>query len=248
MTMMVAYGGGVNSTAMLIGMYRRQLRPDLILFADTGGERPETYQFVEEFGLWLKEHGFPEIITVRAPNVTLEQRCLDHKALPSVAYGFKSCSQRFKLEPQEKFVNNWQAAKDAWARGERVVKAIGYDAWEHHRAKLSGDAKYTCIYPLVEWDWNRDDCERVCHEEDLSPSKSSCFFCPNSKPYEIKKLAREHPCLADRAVAMEHNAELTTIKGLGRRWSWESLIKADRDQSNLFEDTTQDMPCGCYDG
>ena len=37
----VAYGMGVDSTAMLIGMYLRGLRPDLILFADTGGEKPE---------------------------------------------------------------------------------------------------------------------------------------------------------------------------------------------------------------
>lgn len=36
MTMMVSYGGGTNSTAMLIGMVERGERPDAILFADTG--------------------------------------------------------------------------------------------------------------------------------------------------------------------------------------------------------------------
>jgi hypothetical protein len=95
---------------------------------------------------------------------------------------------------------------------------------------------------------NRDDCEELCAEEGLTPAKSACFFCPNSKPAEIKKLAREHPELAERAIAMERNAELVTIKGLGRRWSWASLINADRAQFKMFEDAAQDMPCGCYDG
>jgi hypothetical protein len=34
MTVVVAYGGGTNSTALLVGMHERQQRPDLILFAD----------------------------------------------------------------------------------------------------------------------------------------------------------------------------------------------------------------------
>ena len=36
---MVAYGLGVDSTAMLIGLAQRGIRPDLILFADVGGEK-----------------------------------------------------------------------------------------------------------------------------------------------------------------------------------------------------------------
>ena len=39
----VAFGGGVDSTAMIIGMIERQMPIDLIMFADTGGERPNTY-------------------------------------------------------------------------------------------------------------------------------------------------------------------------------------------------------------
>jgi len=37
MTLIVAYGAGTNSTAMLIEMQKRNVIPDLILFADTGG-------------------------------------------------------------------------------------------------------------------------------------------------------------------------------------------------------------------
>jgi len=40
--LIAAYGGGVNSTAMLIGFVERNIKPDHIIFSDTGGERPET--------------------------------------------------------------------------------------------------------------------------------------------------------------------------------------------------------------
>jgi hypothetical protein len=38
--LVVAYGLGVDSTALLVEFARRGLRPDLVLFADTGGEKP----------------------------------------------------------------------------------------------------------------------------------------------------------------------------------------------------------------
>ena len=66
---------------------------------------------------------------------------------------------------------------------------------------------------------------------------------------EVLTLAAKHPELLARAVAMEQNADLTTVKGLGRHWSWEFLVKADADQMRLFSDAgTPEIACGCYDG
>ena len=101
-----SYGGGTNSTALLIECVKRGIRVDMILFADTGAEKPHTYDYVEYFSKWLVSEGYPAIQIVKAPNKSLEQDCFDRKALPSVAYGFKTCSQRFKVQPQDKLVNN----------------------------------------------------------------------------------------------------------------------------------------------
>ena len=49
----VSFGGGTNSTAMIIGMYLHKIPIDLILFADTGGEQPHTYEFIRVFNAWL---------------------------------------------------------------------------------------------------------------------------------------------------------------------------------------------------
>ena len=42
----ISYGGGVDSTAMLVGLYQRGVPVDLILFADTGGKLPETCAYL----------------------------------------------------------------------------------------------------------------------------------------------------------------------------------------------------------
>ena len=79
------------------------------------------------------------------------------------------------------------------------------------------------------------------------PPKSSCFFCPSMKDYEILELKKNNPDLLKRALEMEKNAELTAIKGLGRNWAWQDLVKYDNAQGDLFK-TPQETPCGCYDG
>jgi hypothetical protein len=55
----VCWGAGVDSTAMLIGMYNRGIRPDLITFADVGAEKQDTYEFIPIFSSWLERRGFP---------------------------------------------------------------------------------------------------------------------------------------------------------------------------------------------
>ena len=244
-------GGGTDSKAMLIGCVQKGIPVDLILFADTGGEKPHTYADLFDFGLWLKKNGMPEITIVSSTGKTLEQDCLDRHALPSIAYGFKTCSQRFKIQPQEKFMNNWIKAHLAWKAGEKITRLIGYEAGEERRVKEFESDKYINRYPLIEWGWDRAKCIEVIKAEGLpQPGKSACFFCPSSKAGEVRWLARNHPDLFNRAVAMEKNAKLTTIKGLGRDYSWEEMVKFKDAQLELLDNdwSTAEVPCGCYDG
>lgn len=235
-TKVVSYGAGTNSTAMLVGLYERSDRPDAILFADTGGERPETYSHLAIVSDWCLSIGFPEIKIIRASGKTLEEDCLDRKALPSIAYGFKTCSLRWKKDPQDKWLRN-NGMSDA-------TRLIGIDADEIRRAKDFPNTKY----PLIEWDWGRDECVDAINRAGLSqPGKSACFFCPSSKPKEIVSLGISHPELLQRALKMEMNAELTSIKGLGRSFSWSDIAIAHNSQSDLFK-VVQEIPCGCFDG
>jgi len=251
--LVVAYGGGVNSSALLVGMREHNITPDLILFADTGGEKPETYESVEAMSAWTVNEFGIRIVTVRASvktDATLEDNCLRLGTLPSIVYGGRTCSQRWKLEPCEKFLNHWEPARAAWARGEKIRNAKGIDAGEQHRAKDFSDKKTVVIYPLIEWNWAREECVAAIRRAGLSvPQKSACFYCPSSKKGEVLALKANHPELFGRAVQMERNAaaKLVNIKGLGRHWSWEGLAETAEAQAKLFPEPTQ-IPCMCFDG
>lgn len=267
----VSYGGGTNSTAMLIGMWMHNIPVDLIMFADPGGEHPHTYDYLKIFGDWLNQHNMPEITVVHAVDkagkrLRLYEECVDRKTLPPIAFGFKTCSQKYKATPQDKLLNSHPECKEIWKRGEKVIKWIGYDAGEDKRIQCAKaydqhDKKFTRRFPLYEWGWDREMCRKVIEREGLPlPGKSSCFFCPSMKKPEIIKLSEDYPELFEKAIFMEQNAKgLTTTKGLGRNWSWGEMIEVyrhnkefDEAQMSLFSDATLGCscidPCGCYDG
>ena len=182
---------------------------------------------------WLKEHGMPEITRVYkttkdGKRLTLEDECLKSGTLPSIAYGFKRCSLKHKIGPQEKFCNNYPPCREVWRSGKKVVKFIGYDAGEHYRSDKVllndlADPKYSKWYPLMEWGWDREECIRQIEAAGLpQPGKSSCFFCPSMRAEEIIDLREHYPDLFRRALALEDNARanLKTVQGLGRNYSW----------------------------
>jgi len=252
----VSWGAGVNSTALLIGMHERGERPDLVLMADTGGEKPETLAFVLSFQQWLESVGFPSIIIVQNAfrpgfrHRSLEDECHNNRTLPSLAFGFKGCSVKWKRQPMDRYVRQWSAAQVAWEAGLRVRRLIGIDAGEPHRGKIPDDARFAYHFPLIEWDWGRRQCLDAIDRAGLcQPPKSACFFCPAMRPGEILQLKRTHPDLVVRAIAMEESAAggLSNVKGLGRAWSWQSVIDADSAQWSLFPEVIE-QACLCFDG
>jgi hypothetical protein len=166
---------------MLIEFARRGIRPNLILFADTGGEKPETYRYMQVIRPFLAKVGFPDVIVVRyqpkwAAYKTLEEQCLHTGTLPSLASGGKSCSLKYKKEPQDKFVRGWLPARECWARGGKVVKAIGYDAGpaDSRRTRYEEDEEYRYWYPLVRWGFDRRRCQEIILRAGLPvPMKSA---------------------------------------------------------------------------
>ncbi len=222
----VSYGGGVDSTAMLIEMYRRQIIPDLILFADLEAEKPETYDFITVFDAWLVDHGMPEITVVRYNPTTdkyrtLQGNMLSNQTIPSPAFGMHSCSLKWKVQPQDYYLKGCSRgpnkrephplAMSTWQRGQTVLKVIGYDNSKADLARArkaerhSGECElFDYWYPLQDWEMQRLDCIRTIKTEGLPvPVKSACYFCPSSKKYEILWLAAKHPTLLWQAIAME---------------------------------------------
>jgi hypothetical protein len=235
----VAYGMGVDSTAMLVGMHARGERPDLILFADTGDEKPETYAYLPIINEWLARVGFPEVMVVKnarpiSGDTSLSAACLRLKVLPALAYGAHQCSLVWKRDPQLKYLKRWLPATQAWAAGLDVINCIGYDAGPRdscrsYKAEGKAAPGFVNRFPLVEWNWDRERCVAEIVAAGLPvPVKSACFHCPASKKHEIRWLKVTHPELFDRAIEMEYSAMergLVSIKGLGRNFAWSTVRK-----------------------
>ncbi|WP_198516842.1 hypothetical protein [Sinorhizobium meliloti] len=252
-------GSGVDSTAMLVALRLAGLRPDVITFADTGAEKPETLAHLERMNAILIEWGWPPIIVCRkiplasTGYMDLYGNCIANETLPSLAFGMKSCSIKWKQKPQDQVLKGSRSGPNAaephpvWIEaqrtGQRIVKLIGYDCGRadirRSRNLASADADFDYVYPLQILGWTRPDCVRAITEvlgADLVPIKSACFFCPASKQWELYWLAAHHPELLERALFLERNA----LTGKHSRFdevefgaTWDDLVQnADRFPSS----------------
>lgn len=235
--LVVSNGIGVDSVAMLAEMERRGIRPDAILHAQVGDptredgqvEHPETYAYRPVLDAWLERVGFPAIIDVKyelkrpgknGHYATIEENCLVNRTLPSLAFGRKGCSMKWKGAPLDAKARELFA--DHIARGGKVARAVGYDngACDSRRGGVETKGPWAWIYPLRQWQMDRDACIRAIERAGLPvPHKSACFFCPSTKPAELIQLAKRHPNLARRAVELEDRARpnLKKISGLWGR-------------------------------
>lgn len=222
---------GLDSTAMIIEWVARGQRLDVVLTADTGAERPETYAFLPIFQQWMDDHGIehhvvryvPKRFKHWPPYFTILENCLTNATLPSISFGRHSCSLKWKVQPQDKWMSAWPPAKAVWKRGERVIKLIGYDSSPAdtrryaQRVGAACDPLYQFRYPLREWGWDRTRCAARIRAEGLPvPLKSSCFICTAMKPDEILSLPAWSLRLIVRIEARAAS-RLRTVEGLWRR-------------------------------
>ena len=250
--LVVSYGMGTNSTALLIGLREREIVPDLIMAADTGDEKPATYEHLEAMQAWCKASGFPSITVVRnelpqgIKDGSLYGECLRLGTMPSKLFGYSTCSMKWKVEPQIKYLKGWMDREGC----PFVLHAIGYDADEIHRSEKRKEIREyeRNWYPLIEWGWGREECVAAIVRAGMrQPGKSACFMCPSSKKPEVIWLKAKHPDLYAKAIAMEARAlkgegqaPVARVDGLGRHWNWATFAGSDV--------ATPEVDCGCYDG
>lgn len=247
----LCFGAGVDSTAMLVALRAAGVRPHLITFADTGGEKPETIAHVDRINAVLTSWGWPLVTVCRKETLPttgygdLYGNCFTNETLPSLAFGMKSCSIKWKTSPQDQLIKGARSGPNArpphalWDEamrtGQRIVKLIGYDcgAADVRRANAvrNTDTDFDFAYPLQLIGWRRSDCVSAIESQlgkDLVPVKSACFFCPASKAWELYWLAAHHPDLLQKALELERRA----LTGRHSRFdivefgaSWEDLVR-----------------------
>ena len=201
MSEMISFGAGVNSVAMTIMLVNDGWRGPIV-FADTGGEHPETYCYLEYFERWLAERGMeitrlmptthPDLYGKRERETgALLDYCTRQHIIPLLAVRW--CSVEWKRNPLVK-----------WAEQHGYDKQLlGICASEPRRVRPDPMVSY----PLYEEDITRGECGRIIQREGLElPIKSGCFFCPGQRLAGWKRLFFDHPELYERAAQLEDNA------------------------------------------
>lgn len=205
----INFGGGVDSTTVILECMTRGYKPDWILFADTGSERPETIAHVQRMQEYLATEApdWPELTIVKwirkdGSFESLHDNCLRNGTLPSKAYGYAGCTSKWKVYPMDKWRKQNGFQKGAFA--------VGYNASENRRIKTAcqrgDDPNFTAWYPLVAWGITRDQCENIVKSHGFTVIKSSCFMCPNMKADEWNKLKKDHSVLFETAKLIEERA------------------------------------------
>jgi len=241
---MISFGGGVNSVAMTIMLVEQGWRGPIV-FADTGGEWPETYCYLRTFEDWLEPHGLSitRVSVATHPELyddkrlgglvdTLEGYCLHRGIIPLLAVRW--CTVEFKRTPLE----NWREAHDIG----RTL--LGISASEPRRIRDDPNVRY----PLWQNAITRGECRRIIQEAGLpQPIKSGCFFCPGQRLDNWQRLYHEHRDLYERAIAIEDNASESNQKwatldphGISLR---QHAKKRWNGQTRM--DFTEWLPCLC---
>ena len=81
----LSFGGGVNSVALMVVLLREEMPFDEAVFADTGGEVPETYEYLETARQYLVDHEVP-LTVVSKRGRSLYDTAWDRRVFPSAIW------------------------------------------------------------------------------------------------------------------------------------------------------------------
>lgn len=238
----ISYGGGVQSTAMIVLALQGKIDADVALFANVGddSEHPASLSYVRDvMQPWAAERGFPvhELHRVRRDGAseTLWQRLMrpESRSLPipvrmaNGAPGTRNCTHDFKV----RVVGKWLKANGATADSPAIVN-IGISTDEITRVGNKRAMPYEQpAYPLIDLGYDRQDCKDIIAAAGLPvPPKSSCFFCPFHRPLMWSEMRRDEPELFQKSVELERVLNERRAK-LGKDSVWLTRFNKPLDKA-----------------
>jgi len=230
------FGAGVNSTALIIELVKRQQKPDYVIFADTGAELPETYKHIQIMQEWFKTNGVVFLIVKSKYECSIYDYYYNKKTIPWRK--FRDCTDKFKITPITNFIKKFKELG--------VIQYIGIDIGEIRRAKKSGTKWIEFKYPLIDWKMNRQDCINTIKQENIDvPIKSGCYICPFQPFKSWISLLKTHPELFIKARQLEENNRSYPRIVLPFNHNLKMIEIANRQQKTLYEFDVSEI-CGGY--
>jgi hypothetical protein len=203
MAVVISYGGGVQSTALIVLAVLEGWDIDEIVHVDLlGAESPATREYVARFREWLRrDHG---------RDITIIGRDLygDMLARPGFTpvpwHGRREkfmlkrqCTREYKVQPLTRYLYDRYP-------GDCIRLMLGISVDEYHRVRDSSAARIDHVYPLVDRRLTRWQCREIVERAGLAvPWKSSCWFCPYRSSVSQWALVQRYPDLLGMARELE---------------------------------------------
>lgn len=206
----VSLSGGKDSTALVLALREAEI-PAQYVFADTGWEAPETYQYLdtlrERLGLPIHKVGHPGgmVARVRA-RANFPSRLL------------RWCTEELKVQP----LRAWHDAYTA-ATGRETVNAVGLRAEESDARSRMAEVEDEPVghrswggwvwRPLLRW--SVEDVLRI-HQRHAIPvnplyvqghPRVGCYPCIYATKEQIRLLAKHSPERIEQIAALEREVE-----------------------------------------
>ncbi|WNZ28447.1 MAG: phosphoadenosine phosphosulfate reductase family protein [Candidatus Bathyarchaeota archaeon] len=192
----LSFGAGLNSTALLVMLVEENYPLDEVVFADTGGEVPETYKHLKKVDSYLHKYGIPLTI-VKSKNGTLYNTCKRRKVIPSQIWRWST--RDYKITPIHAHYRSFDVP---------VIQYLGIAYEERNRKKKSRVPYVTNVFPLIERKLDRQDCIEIIMKAGLPmPVRSGCYFCPFNSLSRWKELYTKHPDLFLKAKELEETSK-----------------------------------------
>lgn len=211
----VSYGGGVQSTALLVLAAAGHIDYRTFLFCNVGedSENPETLTYVSEIALpYAARHGL-DLIELRrtrrdgSANTVLREVNEAQNWIPiplrtHVGIAHRSCTSNFKTRPVARWLKHQGATPE-----QPATVALGISTDEFQRAKTeSGIPWETLDYPLLRLRFSRELCKRVIRDAGLpEPPRSACWFCPMRSARGWAEMKLTQPERFQRCVELERS-------------------------------------------
>lgn len=215
MMRVLSLGGGTQSCALALMSARGDLeRVDHVIFADTQGELPETYAYIDWLAGELRVAEIPlHIVTAGNlyDDLMVDTPRLAHNPTPPVhvlnpdgskgRIGQYRCSYDYKRRMIERKVKQLCGKPGAWKTTD-VEQWIGLSCDELGRVKPHPWMRNR--WPLIELRMRRDDTIAWFTENGYpTPPRSACWFCPNQGNARWQELRDTHPDLFEKACTLD---------------------------------------------
>jgi hypothetical protein len=192
----LSYGGGVNSVALLLYLLEQGKPLDEVIFADTGAELPETYDYSIMIKKIVQENNIPFKI-VKSNGDDLYGRCSRRQVIPSQIWRW--CTRDLKIRP---IYAHYRSLKT------HVNQYLGISYEERDRYRISNVPYASNIFPLIENRITRDMCIDIIDKVNLSlPVRSGCYICPFNSISRWVEIYKKHSNLYDKAMILEENSK-----------------------------------------